>query len=122
MRLQSWWWKDLGKVCGEGDGDGWFQEAVGWKVGSGDKARFWEDVWIRNVNLKTLFPRLYSVSLNQGQKVEEVGMWDDASWRWCLRWRCARFEWEVPMEEELGMHLSRAIIIKDVKVYTGLDM
>ncbi|XP_068474698.1 uncharacterized protein [Phaseolus vulgaris] len=115
MRLQSWWWKDLGKVCGEGDGDGWFQEAVGWKVGRGDKARFWEDVWIGNVNLKTLFPRLYSVSLNQGQKVEEVGMWDDARWMWCLRWRRARFEWEIPLEEELGILSTRAIIIKDVK-------
>jgi len=115
MRLQSWRWKDLGKVCGEGDGDGWFQEAVGWKVGRGDKARFWEDVWIENVNLKTLFPRLYFVSLNQGQKVDEVGMWDDARWRWCLRWRRARFEWEIPMEEELGILLTRAIIIKDVK-------
>jgi len=44
LKLQSWWWRDLKKVCREGEGDGWFQKEVGWNVGCGDKARFWEDV------------------------------------------------------------------------------
>jgi len=39
----SWWWRDLSKACGEGEGDGWFQKSIAWKVGSGDKVRFWED-------------------------------------------------------------------------------
>jgi len=33
-------------------------------LGSGDKARFWEDVWVGTANLKTLYPRLFSLSLN----------------------------------------------------------
>jgi len=33
-------WRDLSKVCNEGGGAGWFREALGWKVGAGDKARF----------------------------------------------------------------------------------
>jgi len=53
---------------------------IGWKLGCGDKIKFWEDVWIGNCNLKTLFPRLYSLSLNQGQKVEEVGVWEESGW------------------------------------------
>jgi len=73
VKFQTWWWKDLSKVCREGGGVGWFQEELVWKLGGGDKARFWEDVWDGNTNLKTSFPRLYSLSLNQGQKVEEVG-------------------------------------------------
>ena len=81
-------------MCSEGGGEGWFQEQVGWKVGRGDKVRFWEDVWAGNSNLKTLYPRLFSLSLNQGQKVEEVGVWDDLVWRWSLTWRRSRFEWE----------------------------
>jgi len=92
--LQSWWWRDLVKVCKEGVGEGWFLEQVGCNLGSGDKVRFWEDVWVGNSNLKTLYPRLYSLSLNQGQKVEEVGVWDELAWRWTLNWRRSRFEWE----------------------------
>jgi len=115
VKLQSWWWRYLLKVCREGGGDEWFQEEVGWKLRSEDKARFWEKVWVGNANLKTLFPRLYSPSLNQGQKVEEVGVWEESTWRWTLRWRCGRFEWEIPMEIELGMHIFRATVIKDKK-------
>jgi len=69
------------KVCREGGGDGWFQKEIGWKLGCGDKVKFWEDVWMGNYNLKTLYPRLFSLSLNQGQKVEEVGEWEDEVWR-----------------------------------------
>jgi len=43
MKYQSWWWRDLCKVCGDGEEEGWFQEALRWKVGLGDKVRFWED-------------------------------------------------------------------------------
>ncbi|XP_068486381.1 uncharacterized mitochondrial protein AtMg00310-like [Phaseolus vulgaris] len=115
VKLQSWWWRDLMKVCMKGDGIGWFQKEVGWKIGSGDKARFWEDVWTGNVNFKTMFPRLYSLSLNHGQKVEEVGVWEESVWKWTLRWRRERFEWEIPMEVDLSMHMSRASVTKDVK-------
>jgi len=30
--VQSWWWSDLSKVCGKGEVDGWFQEALVWKL------------------------------------------------------------------------------------------
>ncbi len=63
VKYQSWWWRDLAKVCKVGGGRGWFQEELGWEVGCGDKAKFWEDVWISSVDLKSLFPRLYSLSL-----------------------------------------------------------
>ena len=26
VKLQTWWWKDLQKVCKEGEGAGWFQQ------------------------------------------------------------------------------------------------
>jgi len=101
------------KVCREGEGDGWFQKEVGWKLGSGDKARFWEDVWVGNANLKTLYPRWFSLSLNTGQQVGEVGVWEDSEWCWKLRWRRDRFEWEIPLENDLAMLISRATVIKD---------
>jgi len=115
MKYQSWKWRDLMKVCREGGGDGWFQEQVGWKIGGGDKVRFWEDAWVGNSNLKTLYPRLFSLSLNQGQKVEEVGVWDDLVWRWSLTWRRSIFEWESLLESELVNHISRVSLRKDVE-------
>ena len=115
LKLQSWRWRDLLNVCRERGRDGWFQEEVGWKLGRGGKARFWEDVWVGNVNLKSLFLRLFFLSLNQGQKVEEVGVWEESVWRWTLRWRRVRFEWEIPLETGLGIHISRATVTKDNK-------
>ena len=113
IKVQSWWWRDLHKVCTEGEGEGWFNQQVVWKVGSGDKVRFWEDSWAGNISLKTLFPRLYSISLNQGQKVEEVGSWVDSVWEWKHRWRRVRFEWESMLESDLAMHLSRVRLSRD---------
>ena len=89
------------KVCREGEGEGWFQKEVGWNVGCGDKVRFWEDVWVGNANLKTMYLRLYYLSLNKGQKVGEVGVWEESVWQWKLRWRRERFAWEVPLETDL---------------------
>jgi len=46
---------------------------IGWKIGARDKARFWEDSWVGSNNLKTVFPKLYSISLDLRQEVGEVG-------------------------------------------------
>jgi len=40
IKHQSRWWKDLLKVCSVEGMIGWFQKAIGWKIGAGDKARF----------------------------------------------------------------------------------
>jgi len=77
LKEKSWWWRDLSKVYGEGVSTGWFQKAIGWKIGKRDKARFWEDTWVGHVKLKTLFSRLFSISLDQGKKVGDVGGWQE---------------------------------------------
>jgi len=94
-----WWWRDLCKACDEGVGEWWFKEALVWKVGYGDNVRFWEDIWVGNINLITLYPGIYSLSLDQGLMVDEVGEWVNSTWQWRLRWRRARFEWESMQEE-----------------------
>ena len=76
VKHQSWWWRDIVKVCKEGGGEGWFQNELRWKLGRGDKIRFWEDVWVGESNLKTTFQRLFTLLINQGQKVEDVGVWE----------------------------------------------
>jgi len=45
--------------------------------------------------------------------VGEVGMWEESEWQWNLRWRRNRFEWEIPLETELGMLISRVTLKKD---------
>jgi len=77
---QSWWWRDLEKICREGNGEGWFQQAVTWNVRSGDLVHFWEDPWVNNKSLKELYPRLFSLYLNQGMKVGETRFWDSYGW------------------------------------------
>ena len=111
----SWWWRDLEKICREGNGEGWFQQVVTWNVRSGDLVRFWEDPWVNNKSLKELYPRLFSISLNQGMKVGETGFWDSHGWHWNLNWRRERFHWESILEDELSEVLSRGVMHKDAK-------
>ena len=92
MKSQSWWWRDLCKACGDGEEKGWFQEAIRWKVELRDKVKFWKDSWVGNIMLSNMYPRLYSLSLNQGLMVSEVGKWEENVSQ--LRWRRARFDWE----------------------------
>jgi len=115
LKYQSWRWRDIIKVCGEGEQEGWFHKAVGWKVGDGGIARFWEDVWLQNNCIKTLYPRLYALSLDQGKTVEEVGRWEDGLWRWRLNWRRERYVWEENMEGELFSSLTTGVIRQEVQ-------
>jgi len=63
-------------------------------------------VWVGSSDLKSLFPRLFSLSLNQGQAVGDVGVWSNSEWRWSLTWRRAIFVWESSMEADLFTLLS----------------
>ena len=80
LKWQSWWWRDLSKACGEGE-DEWFQKSVVWKVGDGGNVKFWEDAWVTNNNLKSLYPRLFSLSMDQGMKVGEVSTQESYGWQ-----------------------------------------
>ena len=107
MKFQSWWWKDLSNIRGEGEEVSWFQEALLWKVGSRDKVRFWEDNWLGGShNLCLLYPRIFALSLDHGRTMREVGVWEDSTWNWQLRWRRVRFAWEVVQEEEMVSKIS----------------
>ena len=58
-------WSDLSEVCHNSGEESWFKPGIRWNVGSGSKARFWEDEWMANgISLKVKYPRLY---LNSNQ-------------------------------------------------------
>jgi len=69
---------------------------------------------VGRTNLKTLFPRLYNLFLDQGRRVGEVGVWEGSEWRWGLRWRRERFEWETSLESDLSCHIANAYVIRNV--------
>ena len=120
MKYQSWWWRDIKKICREGGGEGWFKEELRWKLGRGDKISFWEDVWVGNTSLKTCFQRLYTLAANQEQKVEEAGGWEGSEWQWRLQWRRERFEWEAEIERSLLERVSGSAVkryVNDTQVW-----
>ncbi|XP_068461678.1 uncharacterized protein [Phaseolus vulgaris] len=102
LKYQSWWWRDLCKSCDEDREEDWFRGALEWKVGGGDKIRFWEDAWCGGGSHLSKYPRMYSLSLDQGKKVAKVGGWEDSEWRWRLGWRRAMFLLEIPHRLEIG--------------------
>lgn len=61
IRDKNWssWWRDLLKVvcCNV-----WFLDNIRRKIGDGSKTRFWDEGWCGDgVNLKNMFPRLFSL-------------------------------------------------------------
>jgi len=47
-KLESWWWRDIKKLCGKGTKNNWFNKNLRWNKGKGNKIKFWNDTW-RNV-------------------------------------------------------------------------
>lgn len=58
LSCESHWWKDLEKLCGSEVDNPWFEENTVWKIGRGDKCRFWKDVWVNGNSLANLRNRL----------------------------------------------------------------
>ncbi|KAM7498117.1 hypothetical protein LguiA_022531 [Lonicera macranthoides] len=53
------------------------------KVGMGNSIRFWEDIWVGDSPLASLYPRLYSISRNINKSIASVIRWhhqDSVSW------------------------------------------
>nr|KYP44529.1 Putative ribonuclease H protein At1g65750 family [Cajanus cajan] len=104
-RRDSLWWRDLVVVCGGLEQDNWFDRKVKWSIGSGSRVRFWLDKWIGPICLASLFPRLFTISEQQNQFIQDMGYWTGHRWAWQLHWRRERFEWEIPLEQQLMQRL-----------------
>jgi len=59
-RYTSRWWSDLAKANLSNEGDNWFNPNMVWKVGYGEKVKFWEDEWLTNGQLKIRYERIYN--------------------------------------------------------------
>lgn len=84
---ESIWWKDIKKICGGLSDNKWFDEGVTWKVGNGEKSRFWKDPWLDGQTLENRFPRLFLVLEQKESLISEVGSLKGNTWSWDLTWR-----------------------------------
>lgn len=73
-------------------------------VGCGTHTLFWQEVWLGNAPLKTLFPRLFLLSLNPLATIASLGIWDGFEWRWTLLWRRSLRPLAWYIEEREALH------------------
>ena len=84
---------------------------IEWRVGSGDKFRFWEDSWVgAGVSLMAKYPKLYNISNQQYQLISSVGSQKDAGWEWSFSWRRSLCENEIGMAAEFLQELAQVKI------------
>jgi len=78
---ESAWWKDLKKVAIQSYQGRALQDGFRWKVGVGDKIKFWEDRWLgQEESLAEKYPRLYLISSQQQQTIQQLGSHKDNRW------------------------------------------
>jgi hypothetical protein len=76
-RLGSTWWRDLCLI----DKDlGWFNNAIGKKVGIGNSTSFWNEHWIGDQTLRQRFPRLFGISLQRDEVICNMGRMELGHW------------------------------------------
>ncbi|KAL5138040.1 hypothetical protein HKD37_10G028305 [Glycine soja] len=96
------WLKQLNNVM---------QSGLSWNVGLGDKIKFWEDCWNgEGVVLMQKIPRLYQISRQQHNLIQQVGSFSDTSWEWNLTWRRQLFDNEADSAYKFMRELSQLVI------------
>ena len=99
-KFTSRWWYDLFKVGRSDQGDNWFNQNTTWKVGTGEKIKFWEDEWLAIGQLKARYERIYNNSELKDKTIRSFGRWNTGRWEWKFSWRREWFEWEKSMVED----------------------
>ena len=58
------------------------KKGIQWRVGCGDRFKFWEDKWIDGeVSLVVKYPRLFLISGQQNQLIQQMGGYKDGEWK-----------------------------------------
>ncbi|GKV33229.1 hypothetical protein SLEP1_g41758 [Rubroshorea leprosula] len=81
-----------------------------WMVGDGRQVGFWREIWVGDISLKELCPRLFELAMNKDGMVSEMGLWERGLWRWNVDWRRGRLGRERGEEAVLWEVLSRVQI------------
>jgi len=78
-----------------------FEDCVNWEVENGKDILFWSDNWVTSGDLKSRFPRLFSLSVLKEANIRECGSKANGVWEWNLRWRRGLFTWEEDQVSQL---------------------
>ena len=88
----SQWWKDLRKLYHQPE----FQiihQNMTWKVGCGDKVRFWQDSWLgQEGSLQQKYNQLFVISRQQNLPISKMGKFYQNTWNWDFKWRRNLFD------------------------------
>ena len=111
----STWWKDINIIDPLGADGSVFDKGIKWKVGCGEKAKFWEDGWKEDgVPFKLKYPTLFSISKQQQHLIKMMGNFTATGWEWDFKWRRQLFDDEMEMAvkflqdlEDISIHPDR---------------
>jgi len=78
-----------------------------WKVGTGEKVKFWENEWLDNGQLKERYERLYNNYELKDKSIGSFGRWSTKGWEW--------FEWEKTMVEEFMTIIAQVSLHQDIE-------
>nr|KYP41602.1 hypothetical protein KK1_037015 [Cajanus cajan] len=56
--------------------------SLSWRLGVGDRIRFWFDAWAEVEPLANRFSRIFLNSLQKSNMVADMGHWSRGSWQW----------------------------------------
>ncbi|RVW45359.1 putative mitochondrial protein [Vitis vinifera] len=88
-------WKEILKEAG------WCWDNLVFKVGKGNKIRFWNDMWCGDSALSQRFPHLYILAAHRNALVEDMRDQNAGEGSWNLRFIRDFNDWEVEMVGEL---------------------
>ena len=70
-------------------------------VGNGNSILFWHDRLCDLGPLKTSFPRLFAISLQDNAFISQMGLWHNGVLLWNLNWKTRLYDWEMEDLERL---------------------
>ena len=70
-----------------------FENCFEWAIRNEEKISLWDDVWMGNENLRSKFPRLFSLSISKDANLAPFEEWLNGSWKWVLVWRRGLLVW-----------------------------
>jgi len=116
----SYWWRDLRKLYHQSDHN-IFHQYMSWKVGCGDKVRFWTDKWLgEEYTLQQKYNQLFLINRQQSDLISMMGNFSQDNWRWDLKWRRNLFDYESDlavnfMEDITSVPIQRHV--KDIMIW-----
>ena len=90
-----------------------FENYFAWGVGNGKEVLIWKDVWVGNEDLKSKFPRLFSLCCYKEGNLESCGEWINGSWKWKFVWTRDMFDWEKNQEVQLLQEVHGKVLVLD---------